>query len=157
MVGAALAGVARGATLERARELGVPFEGVPGSLNAITDVPGVEVGQVSLVSGEGAVEVGVGPVRAGVTIIFPGGRANSQPVYGGFFDLNGNGEMTGRSYLEAFGVIHGPIAITNTNAIGQVYAGVQAWTQQHFGEATPPVVPETWDGERNHTGGFPRP
>ena len=154
MVGAALAGVARGAPLERARDLGVPFEGAPGSLNAITDVPGVEVGQVSLVSGEGALKVGVGPVRTGVTIIFPRGRANSQPVYGGFFDLNGNGEMTGRSYLEDFGVIHGPIAITNTNAIGQVYAGVQAWTQQHFGEATTPVVAETWDGDLNDIGGF---
>ena len=154
MVGAALAGVARGAALERARDLGVPFEGAPGSLNAITDVPGVEVGQVSLVSGEGALKVGVGPVRTGVTIIFPRGRANSQPVYGGFFDLNGNGEMTGRSYLEDFGVIQGPIAITNTNAIGQVYAGVQAWTQQHFGEATTPVVAETWDGDLNDIGGF---
>src|SRR5258705_4293565 len=138
----------------RARDLGVPFEGAPGSLNAITDVPGVEVGQVSLVSGEGALKVGVGPVRTGVTIIFPRGRANSQPVYGGFFDLNGNGEMTGRSYLEDFGVIHGPIAITNTNAIGQVYAGIQSWTQQRFGEAADPVVAETWDGELNDIRGF---
>src|SRR5437762_12762122 len=95
----------RAAPVERARDIGVPFEGTPGPLNAITDVPGVEVGQVSLVSGQGPLHVGVGPVRTGVTIIMPRGRANSQPVYGGFFDLNGNGEMTGQSYLQDFGVI----------------------------------------------------
>src|SRR5882762_8450433 len=116
--------------------------------------PGVEVGQVSLVSGQGPLRVGVGPVRRGVTVIFPRGRANSQPVYGGFFDLNGNGEMTGRSYLPEFGVIEGPIGITNTNAIGQVYAGIQSWTQQRFGEAADPVVAETWDGELNDIRGF---
>jgi D-aminopeptidase len=154
IVSAALAGVVRAAALERARDIGVPFEGTPGPLNAITDVPGVEVGHVSLVSGEGPLKVGVGPVRTGVTIILPRGRANSQPVYGGRFDLNGNGEMTGQSYLQDFGVIQGPIGITNTNAIGQVYAGIQAWTQQHFGEATAPVVAETWDGGLNDIGGF---
>ena len=97
IVSALLATVGRAASVERARDIGVPFEGAPGPLNAITDVPGVEVGQVSLVSGQGPLKVGVGPVRTGVTIIFPRGRANSQPVYGGFFDLNGNGEMTGQS------------------------------------------------------------
>jgi len=75
-------------------------------------------------------------------------------VYGGFFDLNGNGEMTGQSYLHDFGVIQGPIGITNTNAIGQVYAGIQSWTQQRFGEAADPVVAETWDGELNDIRGF---
>ena len=154
MVSALLATVGRAASPERARDIGVPFEGVPGPLNAITDVPGVEVGQVSLVSGQGPLKVGVGPVRTGVTIILPRGRANSQPVYGGFFDLNGNGEMTGQSYLQDFGVIQGPIGITNTNAIGQVYAGIQSWTQQRFGEATTPVVAETWDGRLNDIGGF---
>ena len=154
IVSALLATVGRAASVERARDIGVPFEGAPGPLNAITDVPGVEVGQVSLVSGQGPLKVGVGPVRTGVTIIFPRGRANSQPVYGGFFDLNGNGEMTGQSYLQDFGVIQGPIGITNTNAIGQVYAGIQSWTQQRFGEATTPVVAETWDGPLNDIGGF---
>src|SRR3982074_1512594 len=154
IVSALLATVGRTASVERARDIGVPFEGAPGPLNAITDVPGVEVGQVSLVSGQGPLKVGVGPVRTGVTIIFPRGRANSQPVYGGFFDLNGNGEMTGQSYLQDFGVIQGPIGITNPNAIGQVYAGIPSWTQQGFGEATTPVVAETWDGRLNDIGGF---
>src|ERR1700676_869938 len=115
IVSAVLAPVGRAAPIERARDVGVPFEGTPRPLNAITDVPGVEVGQVSLVSGQGSLKVGVGPVRTGVTIIFPRGRENSQPVYGGFFDLNGNGEMTGQSYLQDFGVIQGPIGIPNTN------------------------------------------
>src|SRR3984893_2201529 len=154
IVSAVLEPVARTAPVERARDIGVPFEGAPGPLNAITDVPGVEVGQVSLISGQGPLKVGVGPVRTGVTIILPRGRANSQPVYGGFFDLNGNGEMTGQSYLHDFGVIQGPIGITNTNAIGQVYAGIQSWTQQRFGEAADPVVAETWDGELNDIRGF---
>jgi D-aminopeptidase len=154
IVSAVLEPVGRTAAVERARDIGVPFEGAPGPLNAITDVPGVEVGQVSLISGQGPLKAGVGPVRTGVTIIFPRGHANSQPVYGGFFDLNGNGEMTGQSYLHDFGVIHGPIGITNTNAIGQVYAGIQSWTQQRFGEAADPVVAETWDGELNDIRGF---
>src|SRR6266403_1383915 len=145
IVSAVLATVGRAASVERARDIGVPFEGAPGPLNAITDVPGVEVGQVSLISGQGPLKVGVGPVRTGVTIIFPRGRANSQPVYGGFFNLNGNGEMTGQSYLQDFGVIQGPIGITNTNAIGQVYAGIQSWTQQRLGGAADPVVSgRTW-------------
>lgn len=131
---------------ERARDIGVPFEGTSGRLNAITDVPGVEVGQVTLIRGE--------TVRTGVTVVFPRGRANAEPVYGGFFDLNGNGEMTGLSYLQDFGVVQGPIGITNTNAIGDVYAGIQRWTQKRFGEATWPVVAETWDGRLNDLAGF---
>ena len=154
VVSAALASVGLAAAAERARDMGVPFEGTPGPLDAITDVTGVEVGQISLVSGEGPLKVGVGPVRTGVTIVFPRGSANSNPVYGGFFDLNGNGEMTGESYLQDFGVVQGPIGITNTNAIGQVYAGIQQWTQQRFGHATFPVVAETWDGELNDIEGF---
>jgi L-aminopeptidase/D-esterase-like protein len=139
---------------ERARDLGVPFEGTPGALNAITDVPGVEVGQINIIGGQGPLKVGFGPVRTGVTVVLPRGRANSEPVYGGFFDLNGNGEMTGISYLQDFGVVQGPIGISNTNAIGQVYAGIQQWTQKRFGEATWPVVAETWDGYLNDLGGF---
>src|ERR1044072_9503979 len=103
----------------RARDLGIPFEGRPGPLNAITDVPGVEVGQTTLISGEGARKVGTGPIRTGVTIVLPRGRADGRAVHGGFFDLNGNGEMTCRAYLEDFGIVQGPIGITNTNAIGQ--------------------------------------
>jgi len=138
----------------RARDLGIPFEGSPGPLNAITDVPGVEVGQATIIEGEGPLKVGVGPVRTGVTVIFPRGRADPRPVYGGFFDLNGNGEMTGRAYLEDFGVVQGPIGISDTNAVGQVYAGIQQWSAKHFGEATWPVVAETWSGYLSDLEGF---
>ncbi|MEO8175924.1 MAG: P1 family peptidase [Sphingomicrobium sp.] len=138
----------------RARDLGVPFEGTPGALNAITDVSGVEVGQTTLISGDGPLKVGTGPVRTGVTVIFPRGRANPKTVYGGFFDLNGNGELTGRAYLEDFGIVQGPIGITDTNAIGQVYAGIQMWTSKRFGTATWPVVAETWSGYLSDIEGF---
>jgi L-aminopeptidase/D-esterase-like protein len=138
----------------RARELGVPFEGTPGPNDAITDVAGVEVGQVTHVSGEGRLEVGHGPIRTGVTVILPRGRASADSVYGGFFDLNGNGELTAQSYLQDYGVVIGPIGISNTNAIGQVYAGIQQWTQEKFHEASTPVVAETWDGRLNDIGGF---
>jgi len=138
----------------RARGLGVPFEGTPGPSNAITDVPGVEVGQITHVSGDGPLKVGTGPIRTGVTVVLPRGRSSADSVYGGFFDLNGNGEMTGLAYLQDFGVIIGPIGISNTNAIGQVYAGIQRWTQEKFGLAATPVVAETWDGRLNDIGGF---
>ena len=124
----------------RARELGIPFEGKPGPLNAITDIRGVEVGQKTLIEGNGVLRVGVGPVRTGVTVIFPLGKADPRPVYGGFFNLNGNGEMTGRAYLDDFGIVQGPIGITDTNGVGQVYAGIQQWHAKHFGSATWPVV-----------------
>lgn len=130
----------------RARDLGIPFEGTPGQLNAITDVPGVEVGQKTLIEGQN--------VRTGVTVIFPRGRADPKPVYGGFFDLNGNGEMTGRAYLEDFGIVQGPIGISDTNAVGQVYAGIQKWSSKRFGSATWPVVAETWSGYLSDLEGF---
>jgi D-aminopeptidase len=138
----------------RARGLGVPFEGTPGPNNAITDVPGVEVGQITRVSGDGPLKIGTGPIRTGVTVVLPRGRASADSVYGGFFDLNGNGELTGQAYLQDFGVAIGPIGISNTNAIGQVYAGIQQWTQEKFGLAATPVVGETWDGRLNDIGGF---
>jgi L-aminopeptidase/D-esterase-like protein len=149
----AAAGAATGGAL-RARGLGVPFEGTPGPDNAITDVPGVEVGQVTHVSGDGPLKIGTGPIRTGVTVVLPRGRASADSVYGGFFDLNGNGELTGQAYLQDFGVAIGPIGISNTNAIGQVYAGIQQWTQDKFGLAATPVVAETWDGRLNDIGGF---
>jgi len=130
----------------RARDLGIPFEGKSGPLDAITDVRGVEVGQKTLIEGSS--------VRTGVTAIFPRGHENPKPVYGGYFTLNGNGEMTGRAYLEDFGVVQGPIGISDTNAIGQVYAGIQQWTSKRFGEATWPVVAETWSGYLNDLEGF---
>jgi L-aminopeptidase/D-esterase-like protein len=130
----------------RARDLGIPFEGRPGPLNVITDVPGVEVGQKTLIEGLN--------VRTGVTVVFPRGRADPKPVYGGFFDLNGNGEMTGRAYLEDFGIVQGPIGISDTNAVGQVYAGIQQWSSKRFGSATWPVVAETWSGYLSDLEGF---
>lgn len=151
---ALLLALAAGQDHQRSRDLGVPFEGTPGPLNSITDVPSVEVGQETLIKGEGPLEVGTGPVRTGVTIIFPRGHADRRPVYGGFFDLNGNGEMTGREYLEDFGVVQGPIGISDTNAIGQVYAGIQQWSSKRFGEATWPVVAETWSGYLSDIEGF---
>ena len=138
----------------RARDLGVPFEGAPGPNNAITDVAGVEVGQITRISGEGALKVGSGPVRTGVTVVLPRGRTSADSVYGGFFNLNGNGEMTAQSYLQDFGVVIGPIGISNTNAIGQVYAGIQQWTQDKFKLAATPVVAETSDDRLNDMGGF---
>jgi len=148
------ASAAAAAPALRARDIGIPFEGAPGPLNAITDVSGVEVGQVSLIAGDGALKVGQGPIRTGVTVVFPRGHSDLRPVYGGFFDLNGNGEMTGQAYLQDFGVISGPIGLSNTNAVGQVYAGIQAWTQARLGVAVDPVVAETWDGRLNDVEGF---
>jgi len=140
--------------LPRARDLGVPFEGTPGRWNAITDVPGVEVGQVTLIDGVGPLKVGHGPVRTGVTVVLPRGLGSDSPFSAGFFNLNGNGEMTAQSYLQDFGVAYGPIGITNTNAVGQVYAGIMQWTSRKFGSAIWPVVAETYDGGLNDIEGF---
>lgn len=138
----------------RARDLGIPFEGKAGPLNAITDVPGVEVGHKTLISGDGPLKVGTGPVRTGVTIVFPRGQKSLKPVYAGYFNLNGNGEMTGLAYMQDFGVASGPIGITSSNAVGHVYAGIQEWAVQHNGEAVYPVVAETWDGWQSDINGF---
>src|SRR5205807_6270896 len=110
----------------RARALGIPFDGTPGALNSITDVPGVEVGYTTLVSGDGKLEVGKGPVRTGVTAILPRGK-NDDPVYAGVFSLNGNGEMTGTAWLEEGGFLEGPIAITNTHSVGVVRDAIIGW------------------------------
>lgn len=150
-------GIGSACAAPRARDLGVPFEGQAGPLNAITDVSGVEVGHITLIHGDGPLHVGEGPIRTGVTVVLPRGRAhagNQDTVYGGFFNMNGNGELTGQAYLQDFGVIYGPIGLSNTNAIGQVYSGIQLWTQRQFGEAADPVVAETWDGRLNDIGGF---
>lgn len=115
----------------RARDLGVPFGGTPGQHNAITDVAGVEVGYVTLVSGEGALRVGSGPVRTGVTAILPRGKpselASLMPVFAGWFSLNGNGEMTGTTWVEESGFLEGPVMITNTHSVGVVRDSVIAW------------------------------
>jgi L-aminopeptidase/D-esterase-like protein len=143
----------------RARDLRISFEGTPGKLNAITDVPGVEVGYTTLISGEGKLEVGKGPVRTGVTAMLPRGHASlNDPVYAGFFSLNGNGEMTGTAWVEESGFLEGPIVITNTHSVGVARDAVIAWlVKQRTGSQTLwslPVVAETWDGWLNDINGF---
>jgi L-aminopeptidase/D-esterase-like protein len=147
-------------TPTRARDLGVPFDGTPGALNAITDVKGVEVGYRTLISGEGKLQVGVGPVRTGVTAIFPRGKASIDPVFAGWFSQNGNGEMTGTTWVEESGLLFGPVMITNTHSVGTVRDTVIGW-QLHHGLPKAiedwwmlPVVAETWDGYLNDINGF---
>src|SRR5689334_17166459 len=147
----------------RARDLGVPFEGTPGPLNAITDVPGVEVGHTTLIAGEGPLQVGVGPVRTGVTAILPRGRASVEPVFAGWFALNGNGELTGTTWIEESGFLEGPVLITNTHSVGVARDAVIAWqvkAQQRLrlnsfkdGFWSLPVVGETYDGFLNDING----
>ncbi len=148
----------------RARDLGVPFEGVPGPLNAIVDVAGVEVGYKTLISGEGKLQVGVGPVRTGVTAIWPRGKQSSDPVFGGWFSQNGNGEMTGTPWLEESGFLDGPVLITNTHSVGVVRDSFIGWLVKNKrnpgtnvfsgGFYTYPIVAETYDGYLNDVNGF---
>src|SRR2546427_3921499 len=141
----------------RARDLGVPFDGTPGSLNAITDVPGVEVGMTTLISGDGPLKVGAGPVRTGVTAILPRGKASKDPVFAGWFSLNGNGEMTGTTWIDEAGFLESPIFITNTHSVGVVRDAAIKWAAEHvrlFQAWSLPVVAETWDGTLNDINGF---
>ncbi len=144
--------------LPRARDLGVPFEGTPGDLNAITDVRGVEVGQTTLVEGEGKLVVGLGPVRTGVTAILPLGRVNSNTrVPAAVYSFNGNGEMTGAEWVEESGFLEGPVLLTNTHSVGVVRDAVVEWGTKKFPGTenfSLPVVAETWDGELNDINGF---
>jgi len=152
----------QGATTKpRARDLGVPFDGTPGPLNSITDVPGVTVGQTTLISGEGKLHVGQGPVRTGVTAVLPRGKDSmNAPVFAGWWSLNGNGEMTGTTWVEESGFLEGPVLITNTHSVGVVRDAVIQWRVSH-GQPDPtgywwslPVVAETWDGWLNDINGF---
>ncbi|MFN0177521.1 MAG: P1 family peptidase [Gemmatimonadales bacterium] len=141
---------------KRARDLGIPLEGTPGALNAITDVRGVEVGVTTIVQGDGKLVVGRGPIRTGVTAVFPRGRAATEAVYGAWFSLNGNGEMTGTTWLEESGFLGGPVMITNTHSVGVVHDAVIEWIVKQ-GKAfdwSLPVVAETWDGGLNDINGF---
>src|SRR5277367_5733592 len=142
----------------RARDLGIPFDGAPGPLDAITDVKGIEVGDTTLISGNGPLKVGVGPVRTGVTVIFPRGKADPDPVYAGWFAQNGNGEMTGTTWVEESGFLETPIAITNTHSVGVVRDAMIAWELRHYSplaeDGMLPVVAETWDGFLNDINGF---
>lgn len=154
-----ITGPAVGQNLPRARDLGVPFDGTPGPLNAITDVAGVEVGNTTLISGNGPLKVGVGPVRTGVTAVLPRGD-NSDPVFAGWFTENGNGEMTGTTWVEESGFLEGPVMITNTHSVGVVRDAVIAWRVKHGQPKQSeywwslPVVAETWDGWLNDVNGF---
>ena len=144
----------------RARDLGVPFDGKPGPNNAITDVKGVEVGHTTLISGSGKLKVGEGPVRTGVTAVLPRGKDSQDPVFGAWFTLNGNGEMTGTTWLEDSGFLDGPVMITNTHSVGVVRDAVIAWRvkkappDQAGYEWSLPVVAETYDGDLNDINGF---
>jgi D-aminopeptidase len=141
----------------RARDLGVPFEGATGPLNAITDVAGVAVGHVTLIEGDGPLMVGKGPIRTGVTAILPRGQTSSTPVFAGWFSLNGAGEMTGVAWIEEAGLLESPVMITNTHSVGTVRDAVIAWQVERGrmpGAFSLPVVAETYDGWLNDTNGF---
>jgi D-aminopeptidase len=135
---------------QRARDLGVPFDGKPGPLNAITDVAGVEVGHSTIIRGEN--------IRTGVTAVLPRGRSSADPVFGGWFSLNGNGEMTGTAWLEESGFLENPVLITNTHSVGVVRDAVIQWTLQRklsgIQAFALPLVAETYDGYLNDINGF---
>jgi len=146
---------------KRARNLGVPFDGTPGPYNAITDVEGVMVGHSTIVTGEGRLVVGKGPIRTGATAILPIGR-DYDPVFAGWSCLNGNGEMTGTTWVEESGFLEGPVMITNTHSVGVVHDAVIEWMNQQKAKDPSitaqswslPVVAETYDGRLNDINGF---
>jgi len=144
----------------RARDLGLPFDGTPGPNNAITDVQGVEVGHSTLIGGEGKLVVGRGPVRTGVTVVFPRGKDYRDRVFAAWYSLNGNGEMTGTTWIEESGCLGSPILITNTHSLGTVRDAVIQWNNErgrpegYSGDFSLPVVAEAWDGFLNDIDGF---
>ena len=144
----------------RARDLGIPFDGATGKYNAITDVAGVEVGFKTLIEGQGKLVVGKGPVRTGVTVIFPRGKNSTGRCFASWFTLNGNGEMTGTTWLKESGCLGSPICITNTHSVGVVRDAVIEWytknqkVDEYSGDLSLPVVAETWDGFLNDINGF---
>jgi D-aminopeptidase len=160
LVGLVLAGSVCAQTKPRARDLGVPFDGLPGPFNAVTDVKGIEVGHTTLISGDAASPAGTGPVRTGVTALLPRGKDSNDPVFAGWFTQNGNGEMTGTTWVEDSGFLEGPVMITNTHSVGIVRDAVIAWRLKHGGPDKEgyswslPIVAETWDGYLNDINGF---
>jgi D-aminopeptidase len=148
----------------RARDIGIPLDGMTGTHNAITDVGGVLVGHTTLISGEGKLEVGKGPIRTGVTMILPRGKTHN-PVFAGWYALNGNGEMTGTTWIEESGFLEGPIGLTNTHSVGVVRDAIITWEGQnqlysalgYEGDSaiywSLPVVAETYDGGLNDING----
>jgi L-aminopeptidase/D-esterase-like protein len=155
-----LSALAASQTRPRARDLGVPFDGTPGPRNAITDVAGVEVGHSTIIRGEGKLRAGQGPVRTGVTAILPRGKNSTDLVFAGWLSHNGNGEMTGTTWVKESGFLEGPIMITNTHSVGVVRDAVIQWRIKKG--AVPnteywwslPVVAETYDGYLNDINGF---
>ena len=149
-------GLNAASTSNRARDIGIPFEGTPGPNNGITDVPGVLVGHSTIIKGSGPLEIGVGPVRTGVTAILPSGRTY-RPVFASWASLNGNGEMTGTKWIDESGYLEEPILLTNTHSVGQVADASISWRMKRayhppedpYGWAALPVVAETWDGRLN--------
>jgi D-aminopeptidase len=142
---------------ERARDLGIPLDGTPGPLDAITDIPGVAVGHATLIRGAGPLDVGKGPVRTGVTVVFPRGTGDLSSVFGGWFSLNGNGEMTGTAWLDDYAQLLYPVSITNTNSVGTVRDAIIEWGRPRVPgvfNCCLPVVAETWDGDLNDIYGF---
>jgi L-aminopeptidase/D-esterase-like protein len=141
---------------QRARDLGVPFPGEPGPNNAITDVAGVEVGHTTLISGEGRLVRGKGPVRTGVKAVLPRGKDSTSPVFASWFTLNASGEMTGTTWLDERGLLDGPIMITNTHSVGVVRDAAVEWMVDKGWEALwhAPVAAETYDGALNDINGF---
>ena len=142
----------------RARDLGIPFDGLPGPKNALTDVPGVEVGMVTLIRDAPRADGKTAAVRTGVTAILPRGKASAGiPVFGGWFPLNGNGEMTGTHWLDESGFLEGPILITNTHSVGVVRDAVVRWQVAKgflYQDYSYPMVAETYDGYLNDINGF---
>src|SRR5687767_11397862 len=141
----------------RERDLKLPIGGAAGPLDAITDVAGVEVGHTTLISGSGKLVVGQGPVRTGVTVVHPRGKANPDPVFASWFTLNGNGEMTGTTWVQESGLLEGPVAITNTHSVGVVRDAIIRWEVGLKNALQPwwlPVVAETYDGTLNDINGF---
>ena len=145
----------------RAREAGLPFPGTPGPHNAITDVPGVEVGYCTRIEGKGLLVPGQGPVRSGVTAILPRGHdPEPKPVWAGMYALNGNGEMTGTHWIRDGGYFVGPVCITNTHSVGMVHHAATKWIIQNYASRwapehlwAMPVVAETYDGVLNDING----
>ena len=158
---AAAAATDTGKPRPRARDLGVPFDGTPGPLNAVTDLEGVLVGHTTLIEGNGKLVVGKGPVRTGVTAVLPRGADSIRhPSFAGWYSQNGNGEMTGTTWVEESGLLEGPVLITNTHSVGLVRNAAIAWRVAHGGADARaswwslPVVAETWDGWLNDINGF---
>src|ERR1043165_3513589 len=134
-------------TRPRARDLGVPFDGTPGALNAITDVAGIEVGHSTIIRGDNT-----DAIRTGVTAVWPRGKANADAVFAGWFSLNGNGEMTGTTWIEESGFLDGPAMITNTHSVGVVRDAFIEWRAGKAGISpwSLPLVAETYDGFLNN-------